>query len=544
MSSASKCCAARRARCTARTPSAARSSTSRAACPIRSTASPRSPSATTTSSTSRPRSAARSAATTAACAAALPSPASTATASARTCVTGQDVSDKEIIAVRCNLGAYVSDDLDVQFALRLDGRPVRRAWRADAGRRTGSRPAFAAAGRPLRHPQRHAQRQRHRRCKGASATVNWRPNENWALKYVARQARVRHRDQHRLRHDCRNKIVDVKAFYSDEQVSHELQVNYDAGGRARGVMGMYALRWRCRRPGAQQLLQPAAFGLTPAMAHRSWSHESIARLRRLDVRPDRQAASSTSARATPTRTSTRACSTAATPMRPSPRPARVGTAANFGPSKTIELQERLAEGLARLPGRRRTSWSTGWPARGFKSGGFNIRANATAVPRSAEPFDDEVVDSFEIGSKMAFLDQTLFLNLPYVPQQVQGHPAVGVHLVRQQWRRHRRRVLRRLHQCRRGHRQGRRGRVPVAADAELADQRQPRLAGRASTTSIIYHTGVNIADQQEFTNAPEFSGARQPGVPHRAGQRRQPVGARRLQLPERGGPTTEITRDP
>ena len=35
----------------------------------------------------------------------------------------------------------------------------------------------------------------------------------------------------------------------------------------------------------------------------------------------------------------------------------------------------------------------GLASRGFKSGGYNIRANATAVPRSAEPFDDEKVDS-------------------------------------------------------------------------------------------------------------------------------------------------------
>lgn len=48
-------------------------------------------------------------------------------------------------------------------------------------------------------------------------------------------------------------------------------------------------------------------------------------------------------------------------------------------------------------------------SRGFKSGGYNIRAQATAVPRSAEPFKDEQVDSYEIGSKMGLLDQRLFL---------------------------------------------------------------------------------------------------------------------------------------
>jgi iron complex outermembrane receptor protein len=35
----------------------------------------------------------------------------------------------------------------------------------------------------------------------------------------------------------------------------------------------------------------------------------------------------------------------------------------------------------------------GLATRGFKSGGYNIRANAVAVPRSAEPFDDETVDT-------------------------------------------------------------------------------------------------------------------------------------------------------
>ena len=41
----------------------------------------------------------------------------------------------------------------------------------------------------------------------------------------------------------------------------------------------------------------------------------------------------------------------------------------------------------------------------------NIRAQATGGARSAEPFDDETVDSYEIGSKMAFFDERLFLNL-------------------------------------------------------------------------------------------------------------------------------------
>jgi len=50
-------------------------------------------------------------------------------------------------------------------------------------------------------------------------------------------------------------------------------------------------------------------------------------------------------------------------------------------------------------------------ARGFKSGGHNMRADTLALPRTADPIADERLDSLEIGSKLALRDDTLFLNL-------------------------------------------------------------------------------------------------------------------------------------
>jgi iron complex outermembrane receptor protein len=99
-----------------------------------------------------------------------------------------------------------------------------------------------------------------------------------------------------------------------------------------------------------------------------------------------------------------------------------------------QLQERLAQvslDYAFTP----DIMVYGRPTRGFKSGGYNIRANAVAVPRSAEPFDDETVDSYELGTRW----RSWISAVPEpvgLPQQVQGHPAVGVHQLRQQWRRH------------------------------------------------------------------------------------------------------------
>ncbi|MEN8163009.1 MAG: TonB-dependent receptor [Acidobacteriota bacterium] len=48
--------------------------------------------------------------------------------------------------------------------------------------------------------------------------------------------------------------------------------------------------------------------------------------------------------------------------------------------------------------------------RGFKSGGYNVRAQSTFFPESAEPFDDEVMSVVEIGVKSVLANRRLVLN--------------------------------------------------------------------------------------------------------------------------------------
>ncbi len=48
--------------------------------------------------------------------------------------------------------------------------------------------------------------------------------------------------------------------------------------------------------------------------------------------------------------------------------------------------------------------------RGFKSGGYNVRAQSTLFPETALPFDDEVMTVGEVGVKSTLLDQKLLLN--------------------------------------------------------------------------------------------------------------------------------------
>ena len=60
---------------------------------------------------------------------------------------------------------------------------------------------------------------------------------------------------------------------------------------------------------------------------------------------------------------------------------------------------------------------------GFKSGGFDMRGDAILTPTTVNGYEPETIDSWELGMKSAFLDNTLFLNLAgffsnYKDQQV------------------------------------------------------------------------------------------------------------------------------
>jgi iron complex outermembrane recepter protein len=404
--------------------------------------------------------------------------------------TGQEVSDKEINAVRLNLGAYAGDDLDIQFALDWmdDQSGVRGAMMLAPNRFT---PTFP----PLddRYDVRNGMPNiNDTEMKGASATVNWRANEDWTLKYVI--AKRESDTETNIDFDTTPAtIADVKAFYSDSQVSNELQANFDGGGRARGVMGLY---WFNGDAGGQVLNNffGLVFGDTQGVVNTSsfavyadWTFDLTSRLK-LDV----------GARYTDEEKHAVARNigyTDATFTRPN------GViAANFDKTVSFEnVSPKVSLDYQVTP----DIMVYGLASRGFKSGGYNIRANTTAVPRSGEPFDDEVVDSYEVGSKMALLDQTLFLNLAafhnkYKDIQLSvftqfidgnGNPqffgdftnagagTVNGFEVEYQW-------------------------LPTANWLVSGN-----LAWLDAEYDEFITGGVNVADSQRFTNAPEFSGA-------------------------------------
>ncbi len=412
--------------------------------------------------------------------------------------TGQEVSDKEINAIRAQLGAYSEDDFDVQFAFDyMDDQ-------------SGVRGAKMLAPNPLaptypptddRYDIRSGMKNiNDTEMKGASVTVNWRPSDDWAFKYVA--AKRESDTETNIDFDTTPRpLVDVRAFYSDSQVSQELQANYDGGGRARGVMGLY---WFNGDAGGQVLnyfwnpllatgLTNPLFGDTQGVVntksialYADWTFDLTDRLK-LDV----------GARYTDEDKHAIALNRFYTNNQ---YETSWGTAANF--NKTVNFKNvspKVSLDFQITP----DIMVYGLASRGFKSGGYNIRANTTAVPRSGEPFDDESVDSFEIGSKMSFLDQRLFLNLSafhnkYEDIQLSVFTSYTLPNGSQSF-------FGDFTNAGKGTVNG------VEVEYQFLPTANWLISGNLAWLDAKYDefftSGVNVADSQYFTNAPEFSGA-------------------------------------
>ncbi|MGH8061400.1 MAG: TonB-dependent receptor [Pseudoxanthomonas sp.] len=412
--------------------------------------------------------------------------------------TDQEVSDKEINAARFQLGAYAGDDFDVQFALD---------WMDD---QSGVRGAKMLAPNPLapaypptddRYDIRSGMKNINDTVmKGASATVNWRPSDNWAFKYVI--AKRESDTETNIDFDTTPlTLVDVRAFYSDSQVSHELQANYDGGGRARGVMGIYAFNGDAGGQVLNHFFNPlGAVGLTNPLfgdtqgvvntksfaVYADWTFDLTDKLK-LDA----------GVRYTDEDKHAIALNRFYTGLDYN---TSWGTAANF--NKTVNFKNvspKISLDYQITP----DIMVYGLASRGFKSGGFNIRANTTAVPRSGEPFDDESVDSFEIGSKMGFFDQKLFLNLAafhnvYKDIQLSVFtsytlPGGGSSFFGD------------FTNAGKGTVNG------LEVEYQWLPTKNWLISGNLAWLDAKYDefitAGVNVADSQRFTNAPEYSGA-------------------------------------
>ncbi len=404
-------------------------------------------------------------------------------------ITGDEVSDKAIATARATLGYVGGEDFSAKFTIDWmdDSSGVRAAQMLAPNR-------FAPTFQPLddRYDVRNGMPNiNDTQMQGASATLSWNLGDSWVLKSITA---YRESDtETNIDFDTLPAtIADVKAFYSDEQLSQEFQLNYDAGGDFRGVMGLYAFQGEA---GGQVLNN--FFGLVFGDTQGQVDTDSIALYGEGTWDFNEQWSVTGGLRYTHEKKSVDVLNigyTDATFSTPSGAVAADFedsiSFSNVSPKISVDYrwdEDTLVYGLI---------------SRGFKSGGFNIRAQATAVPRSREPFDDEKVTSFEMGVKNAFLDDTVFLNLAWFYNDYKDIQ-LSVFTV----------VPGSNPPTFFGDFSNAGAGTVTGFEAEYAIQFTDRfsLQGNVAYLDAEYDefvsSGVDIADSQRFTNAPKLTGA-------------------------------------
>lgn len=404
-------------------------------------------------------------------------------------ITNQEISDKEILAARATLGYVGNPD----FYMRLTAD-----WMDDQSGVRGAQMLapnpFVPGALPLddRYDVRNGMPNiNDTSMSGASLTLGWNLGEAWTLKSVT--AWRESDTETNIDFDTLPAtIADVKAFYSDEQTSQEFQFNYDNAGDFRGVFGLY---WFDGEAGGQVLNN--FFGLSFGDTQGTVYTESIAFYGEGTYDINDRLSVTAGARYTDEKKTADVFNigyTDATFTTPNGLVAAdfrdSVSFENFSPKLSVDYQfsdNVLGYFLY---------------TKGFKSGGFNIRAQATAVPRSRLPFDDETVTSYEVGLKNAFLDNRVFLNLAYFHNDYEDIQLSVFTVIP--------------------------GSDPPTFFGDFANAGKGTVKGVEAEYAVQFTEafavqgylawldaeydefisgGINIADGQRFTNAPEFSGS-------------------------------------
>ena len=311
---------------------------------------------------------------------------------------GAPVSDKEILVARGTLGFYPSDSLNVVVSADWmdDQSGVRGAQMLAPNR-------FAPTQLPLtsRYDVRNGMPNvNDTAMQGASATVNWQPGGAWAFKSV-----TAYRESDTTTNidfdTLPNVIADVRAEYEDDQFTQEFQGTY-IGDSLSGVVGLYYFNGTAGGTVRNNFFN-LQFGTTNGFVDTTqWALYGEGTYQvsdRLKV--------TAGARYTNEKKEADVLNQGfpnaqfATPIVTLADFTDELSTNNISPKVSIDYQasdSTMVYGLV---------------SRGFKSGGYNIRANTASFPLSARPFADESVTSFEIGSKSALYDDTFFLNLSY-----------------------------------------------------------------------------------------------------------------------------------
>jgi iron complex outermembrane receptor protein len=244
---------------------------------------------------------------------------------------------------------------------------------------------------------------------GTSLTLNWIVNQDWTLKSITAY-RGSSTDTNIDFDTLPEKIADVNAVYKDHQFTQELQANYDNGGAIHGVFGLFYFDGTAKGYIHNIFLGSPPY--YPLFSQYGGTGGSIGTKSYAgygdftwDISP--QWSLDLGLRYTSEKKSAviqnygYSDETFTTPISTLADFSGAHTSHNVSPKVSLDYAVNDQVKLY-------ASYS-----QGFHSGGYNIRANCSAIPESCRPIEDEKVTSYELGSKMSFFDGTLMMNTAF-----------------------------------------------------------------------------------------------------------------------------------
>lgn len=316
-------------------------------------------------------------------------------------LTGRDVSDKDTLAFRATLDWLPREDFRVQFAFdktkddaepkgytRIAANPLCPAFLGRTCPPLGDTFDTESGLAPLNSTD----------AQGSSVVVGWNLDGNWKVKSIT--AYRESDSENNIDFDTTPaRITDVIATYYDKQFSQELQFLYDNGGKLSGVFGVFYFDGEAGGL-VKNIFLNRIFGTTEGKTFTDsialFGEGSYALSDRLTLNLGLRATREEKNGVALNRGFTNDTFTVVNAV-----------TANFDKTKTFDsIAPKLGLDY------RFTDDVLGYVSlsRGFKSGGFNVRAQATVFPQSAEPFDDEVLSVAELGVKSVLADHQLVLN--------------------------------------------------------------------------------------------------------------------------------------
>ena len=306
--------------------------------------------------------------------------------------TGRDMSNKDTTAFRLALDWVASEDVTVKFAYDRteDNAEPKGYYRLAANPFC---PLFGITCQPLANKfdtEGGIDPANGTDSEGYSMVVEWDINDSWQFKSI-----TAHRES-----DTKNNIdfdttpaiiADTKTDYFDDQDSQELQFIYTGGERLSGVFGLYYFDGFAGGNVPFNFFAGAVAGITDG----DTDTESKAIFGDGSYMINDKLTFNFGARFTEEEKNGRAFNTIGAAVVSD----YDNTATFSSVSPRLGLDYQATDNVM---------WYING-SRGFKSGGFNVRAQETFFPESAEPFDDEVLTVVEVGVK-SYLAESLLLN--------------------------------------------------------------------------------------------------------------------------------------